>query len=46
MRPFKRIFHTEQPVDFPVLFLRHPGDPDVMDFIVRISKHNRAPLMS
>jgi hypothetical protein len=46
MRPFKGIFHTEQPVDFLVLFLRHPGDPDVMDFIVRIRKHDRASLMS
>jgi hypothetical protein len=46
MRPFQGVFHPEQPVDFLVLLLRHSGDPNVMDLIVRIGKHNRAPLMS
>jgi hypothetical protein len=46
MRPFQEIFYPEQAVDFLVFLLWHAGDPNVMDFIVRIRKHNRAPLMS
>jgi hypothetical protein len=28
------------------VLLRHPGDPNVMDLVVRIRKHDRVPLMS
>jgi hypothetical protein len=46
VRTFQGIFHPEQVVDFLVFLLRHAGEPNVMDFIVRIREHDRAPLMS
>jgi len=46
VRSSQGIFHLEQAVDFPVVLLRHTRDPNVMDFIVGISEHDRIPLMS